>query len=97
MLPLPASHDGEHFPWPSVVHPQGNGTVLLLATYLWKAPSKILPPVLQPASLQAKLPFIVKAEVLIQALFPGESAKLLFGLLGVLKGRQRWKNCWEEI
>lgn len=70
-----------------MVHPQENSTVLLLAVHLWKATSKIPPPVLQPASLQVKLPFIIKAEVLIQALVPGESAKLLFGLLGVLKGR----------
>lgn len=61
--------------------------VLLPAMHLRKAPSKILPPVLRPASLQVKLPFIVQTEVLIQALFPGESAKLLFRLLGVLKRR----------
>jgi len=59
---------------------------------LWKAPSKILPPALQPASLQAKLPFLIKAEVLIQAQLLQESAELLFRLLVVLKGGKRWKK-----
>lgn len=62
MLPLPASHHGECFPWP-----QGSGRELLPAVEPWNAPSKMPSPVLQPASLQAKLPCVIKAEVLIQA------------------------------
>lgn len=50
-------------------HPwsQGSGREFLPAVDLWNAPSKMPPPVLQPASLQAKLPFVIKTEVLIQA------------------------------
>lgn len=47
--------------------PSTRGMEFLPAGDLWNAPSKMPPPVLPPASLRAKLPFVTKAEVLIQA------------------------------